>query len=113
SDAEHLRRGRPDQLADVDHRLAGDVAVLLLGEVEQRDHRRAGHRVAGDDLARQGDVGVRQTSHYLSTSPRTGSTEEITATASAIRPPRIMCGRHWMLTKLGPRMCSRYGVPDP
>ena len=33
------------------------------------------------------------------TSPSTGSTDEMIATASATRRPRIMCGRHWMLAK--------------
>jgi hypothetical protein len=42
-----------------------------------------------------------------------GSTEEITATASAINPPRNMCGMHWMLTKLGARTWIRYGVAEP
>ena len=50
---------------------------------------------------------------HLSTSPRTGSTDEMTATASATRPPRIMCGSVWRLTKLGPRMCMRYGLAEP
>ncbi len=111
--AEHLGRGGADQLADVHHGLVGDVAVLLLGHVEQGDRRRPRLRVAGDDLLGQRHVGVVQPGHYRSTSPRTGSTEEMTATASAIRPPCIMCGRHWMLTKLGPRMCSRYGLAPP
>jgi hypothetical protein len=42
-----------------------------------------------------------------------GSTEEMTATASAMRPPRIMCGRVCRFTKLGPRMCMRYGLAEP
>ena len=35
------------------------------------------------------------------------ATDEITATASAITPPRSSSGSDWRLTKLGPRMCSR------
>src|SRR5688572_19179876 len=34
---------------------------------------------------------------HRSTSPRTGSTDEMIATASATRRPRIMCGSVWML----------------
>jgi hypothetical protein len=42
-----------------------------------------------------------------------GSTLEMTATASAMKPPRIMCGSVCRFTKLGPRMCMRYGFDDP
>ena len=114
--AEHL--GRSDrhrvggqQFGDVTHRVLGDVAVLLLREVHERDQRRLRLRVAGDDLAGERDIRIGES--HRSTSPRTGSTEEITATASATRPPRIMCGRHWMLANEGPRMCMRYGVAVP
>ena len=41
------------------------------------------------------------------------SIDEITATASATSPPRIMCGRHCTFTKLGARTCMRYGVDEP
>src|SRR5206468_7173189 len=111
--AEDLRRRCTDELADVFDRIVGDVAVLLLGEVQQRDRCGSRDRIAADDLLREHDVRFVESGHYRSTSPRIGSTEEITATASAIKPPRNMCGRHWMLTKLGPRTCNRYGVADP
>ena len=45
--AEHLGRRDADQLGDVLHGVVGDVAVLLLGEVQQRDQRRLRH--AGSD----------------------------------------------------------------
>ena len=48
--AEHLGRGDADELGDVLHRVVGDVAVLLLREVQQRDERGLGPRVAADDL---------------------------------------------------------------
>ena len=38
------------ELGDVHHGVGGDVAVLLLGEVQQRDQRRLRPRVATDDL---------------------------------------------------------------
>ena len=43
----------------------------------------------------------------------TGSTEEMTATASAISPPRNSGGKLWRFTKLGALMCIRYGLFDP
>ena len=111
--AEDLGRRCADELADVLDRLVGDVAVLLLGEVQQRDRRRPGLRVAPDDLLGVHDVCLVEPRHQRSTSPSTGSTLEMTATASAIKPPRSMCGMHWMLTKLGARTCMRYGVAEP
>ena len=48
--AEHLGRRDVDELGDVRHGVVGDVAVLLLGQVQQRDERRLRPRVAGDDL---------------------------------------------------------------
>jgi hypothetical protein len=45
--AEHLGRRDADELGDVLHRVVGDVAVLLLGEVQQRDERRLRRGVAG------------------------------------------------------------------
>ena len=92
--AEHLARGHPDQPGDVHHRLRGEPAVLLLGQVAQRDQRRAGLGVEGDELAGPGhDVGRqvvgaagaraarRGGGHrgglgHRSTSPITGSTDE-------------------------------------
>ena len=57
--AEHLGRRDAEQLGDVGHGVVGDVAVLLLGEVQQRDQRRLRPREAADDLARpMSDVGV-------------------------------------------------------
>src|SRR5690606_9377266 len=97
------------QLGDVGHGLVGDVAVLLLGQVQQRHQGRLRPRVAGDDLGRGGQALGAQARHQRSTSPMIGSTEEITATASATRPSCIMWGSVWMFTKLGARMCMRYG----
>ena len=57
------------------------------------------------------DVGLEVA--HRSTSPMTGSTDEITATASAMRPPRSSRGSACRLTKLGPRMCMRYGLEVP
>ena len=105
--AEHLGRRDADQLGDVLHGVVGDVAVLLLRQVQERDQRRLGPRVPSDDLGGNAEVRSREASHQRSTSPMIGSTDEIAATASAIRPPRIMWGRVWRFTKLGPRMCMR------
>ena len=129
--AEHLGRGHAHQLADVLHGLGGEPAVLLLGQVAERDERRAGLGVELDQppgplhlfrrevmgrseggSAGRGRCRVGRTAHR-STSPITGSMVEQTATASAKRPPRIITGRAWRLTKLGPRMCIRYGLGVP
>ena len=118
-----------DQVGDVGHRLRGEPAVLLLGQVAERDERRAGLGVEGDDLSGALDGRSRQVRSaaaaaaggggvppaggpvaHRSTSPITGSMVEHTATASASRPPRIISGRPCRLTKLGPRMCIRYGL---
>src|SRR5690606_19459527 len=111
--AEHLGRRDPHQLGDVDHRLLGDVAVLLLGEVQQRDQRRPLAGVAGDDLLGHRHVLVGEPRDERSTLPMIGSTDEMTATASAIMPPRSMWGRVCRFTNEGPRMCMRYGTLEP
>ena len=106
--AEHLGRRDADQLGDVGHGVVGDVAVLLLRQVQQRDERGLAHRVAGDDVLGDRRVLGGEAGHdYRSTSPMIGSTDEMTATASAIRPPRSMWGIDCRFTKDGPRMCMR------
>ena len=127
--AEHLGRGDADQGGDVGHGLGGEPTVLLLGHVAEGDEGRAGFGVQGDGLPGPleevaGQVGGPRRGRgggppaglhglrglrpaHRSTSPITGSMVEQTATASASRPPRIMTGRAWRLTKLGPRMCIR------
>ena len=122
---EDLAGGHPDQAGDVHHGLGGEPAVLLLGQVAQRDEGRAGLGVERDELPGPGhDVGRQVTGcgggergaaggghggglGHRSTSPITGSMVEQTTTASASRPPRIMTGMPCRLTKLGPRMCIR------
>ena len=108
----HLGRRHAAQLRDLGHGLGPQPAVLFLRQVAQRDEGRARLRVEVDQLLGPGhDVGARMA--HRSTSPITGSTEEITATASAISPPRSSSGSACRLTKLGPRMCMRYGLEVP
>ena len=125
----HLGRGHAHQVGDVLHGLGREPPVLLLGQVAERDERRAGLGIEGDELpgpfeGRRGQVhrpehggragpagcahrdGAGRSGHR-STSPITGSMVEQTATASASSPPRIITGSPWRLTKLGPRMCMR------
>ncbi len=104
--APHLGRGHPDELGDLAHGLGTQPAVLLLGQVAQRDQRRARLGVESDQSPRLLQQIGRQVAHR-STSPMTGSTDEITATASAMSPPRNKTGSACRLTKLGPRMCIR------
>ena len=68
--------------------------------------RRLGARVASDDLVCVANVVFGESAH-LSTSPSTGSTLEMIATASATRQLRIMCGRVWMFANDGARTCMR------
>jgi len=109
----HLGRGGPDQFSDVSHRFVGHVTVLLLSEVQQGNGRGTRAGITPDDFFGEAHVFVGQASHQRSTSPSTGSTEEMTATASATKPPRIMCGSACTLTKDGARTCMRYGVGEP
>ena len=110
--AAYLRRGHAAQLGDLGHGLGAQPAVLLLGQVAQRDERGTRLGVERHELlCPLADVLVEVA--HRSTSPMTGSTEEITATASAMRPPRSSSGRACRLTKLGPRMWRRYGFDVP
>ena len=54
--AEHLGGGDVDQLGDVRHGVVGEVSVLLLRQVQQRDQRRLLDRIAGDDVVGHGRV---------------------------------------------------------
>ncbi len=87
-------------------------AVLLLGQVAERDESGARLGVERDQLLGPG-ADVRVEVAHRSTSPMTGSTDEMTATASAMVPPRSSNGRACRLTKLGARMCMRYGFEVP
>ena len=71
--AVHLGGRDLDEFGDVAHRVLGDVAVLLLAQVHERDQRRLLLRVPGDDLAGHHHVVVGDATHR-STPPRTGST---------------------------------------
>ena len=67
----------------------------------------AGTGIAGHDRLGAGAVVVGQARHQRSTSPMIGSTDEMTAMASAMSPPRSSAGSDCRLTKLGARMCMR------
>src|SRR6202034_3606498 len=99
-------RGHPDQLRDLGHRLGAEPTILFLRQVTKGQQRRARLGIEGDQLAGPGCHRRVEVAHR-STSPITGSTDEMMATASAIIPPRSITGSVWRLTKLGPRMCIR------
>ena len=108
----HFGCGHADEVSNFTHGLGAQPAVLLLRQVAEGDQGRAWLGVQRDQiLCLRQEVG-REVAHR-STSPMTGSTDEITATASAIMPPRSNTGKAWRLTKLGPRMCIRYGLEVP
>ncbi len=125
---QHLGRGQIEQGGDVDHDLGRQPTLLFLGQMAQGYERRPRLGIEGDQLpgagggstSQMGEGGSRSPlgagagyrggvggAAHRSTSPITGSTEEHTDTASANRPPRIITGRAWRFTKLGPRMCIR------
>lgn len=103
-----LRRGQPQHVSAELHAGAGDMALLRLHEVQQRQERRAGVRVAGDDLARvrlqpgsdvvrvsgcgqfghaQADAPLGRTRGHRSTPPITGSMDATATMTSATWPP--------------------------
>jgi NADH-quinone oxidoreductase subunit D len=101
-----------EQLGHVGHAVGGEVAVLLLHQVQQRDQRRPRLGVHRDGVPGAGLVLLGQPAQR-STSPITGSIDEMTATASATRPPFSITGSVWRLANDGPRMCIRYGLAEP
>ena len=108
-----LGRRAADELGDVLHGVLGEPPVLLLGEVAQRDRGALGAWVVADELAGALHVGGREPGHQRSTSPSTGSMEEMTATTSAIWAPISIVGMDWRFTKDGPRTCMRQGLEEP
>ena len=105
--APDLGRRAVHELSDLFHRLAGEEAVLGLGKVAKRDEGRSRPRGSKPRSPQPGAIVGRQVAHQRSTSPMTGSTEEMTAMASAIRPPLSKGGSVCRFTKLGPLICIR------
>ena len=66
-----LSRRGVGELCDVLHGFVGDVAVLLLAEVDERDQRRLLLRISGDDLLGHDHVVVGQAGHAGSVLPPT------------------------------------------
>ena len=104
--AAHVGRCRAGQFGDLGDALVGEVTVLLLGEVQERQHRRTSIRVDADELVGAlADVDSKVT--HRSTSPMIGSMVEITVIVSDIDPPRIKSETAWRFTKLGARTWIR------
>lgn len=103
-----LGRGQTEDVGAEPHPGARDMALLRLHEVQQRQERRAGVRVAGDDLARvrlqpgpyvvrvsgcgqfghaQADAPLGRTGGHRSTPPITGSMDATATMTSATWPP--------------------------
>ena len=131
-----LRRRAADHLGDVPRGVGGDVALLLLCQVERMQHRGLAllGRVMRRELLelravlrrelelrtfRQGDplravplvraVGHGGMKAHRSTSPMTTSSEPMTAMTSAIIPPTMNLCSAWQAIRLGARMCTRHG----
>ena len=89
--ATHVGGRRAGEFGHLGDALIAEVAVLLLGQVKQRQHGRAGSGVEGDQFFGALAQIVTKMAHR-STSPMIGSIEEMTVMASETDPPRIMKG---------------------
>ena len=102
----NLGRRGAGELGDLSHGLVGDVTVLLLGQVQQGQHRRSLARVERHQLlGTLTKIGTKV--GHRSTSPMMGSTVEMTVMASDIEPPRMSSGTACRFTKLGARTWIR------
>ena len=129
--------GAADHLRDMAHHVVGDVALLLLREIQRVQHRR--HAVLRRVMRREllelargcsggvgelrafrqrrphrampllGAVRHRGMKAHRSTSPITTSSEPITAITSAIMPPTTNLCSAWQAYSPGARMCTRHG----
>src|SRR5438034_3049626 len=112
----HLRLGEPQPGRAVVDAVVGDVALLGLDQVQQRQQGGAGARIAGDDLVRlrvQPGAYFVAERHYLSTPPNTGSMLATAAITSASRPPSAIADTDCRLVNEGSRRCTRNGRVPP
>src|SRR6201999_1239473 len=115
-DAAHLGLGDAENLGAERHALVGDVALLRLHQVQQRQQRGPRPRVPSGDLR-----GVRlqpgqrflTERHYLSTPPITGSMDAIAGITSARLPPSVITATACRWWNEGSRRCARYGRVPP
>src|SRR5439155_17497927 len=115
--------------------VCGDVSLLILGEIQRREHGRAAPigRIALDQLVEPravlrgvdkrrplvfelpfrpvegGVVRHLRMEAHRSTSPMTTSIEPMTAITSAMRPPPTMEARAWHASSDGARDFTRHG----
>ena len=124
-DAGDLGRGQVEHVGAELDAAPGDVALLALHEVQQRQQRRPGLRVARDHLLRRrraarqrvGRVGAVESAagrargvggrHQRSTPPITGSIEATATMTSATWPPSHIAAVACRLLKDGSRKCAR------
>lgn len=123
-DRRDLRRGEPEPLGAEADAGAGDVPVLGLHEVQQRQQRAAAVGVAGDHLVGVrvqpgadigGIVGGGERGHphlhgcvtHRSTPPITGSMDATATMTSATMPPSHIAAMAWRLVKDGSRKWTR------
>ena len=126
-------RRHVEQLRSEAHRFATDVAFVLLKQMHHRKQRRALVLVLRDDPLGLGlqpakrrkvascterssssaQLGAARRSAHRSTSPKTGSSEPIMTTRSAIRLPTAMPLSTCRLYILGGRVRTRYGRFSP
>src|ERR1700730_8463617 len=112
-DAFHVAGIKVQQLGDLGHGFSGEVAELVLGHVQRRQHRAANMgeaRRQGADLL---DRVLREGRHQRSTSPSTVSTVPMIAIMSAIIEPSDMGSTDWMFTKEAERNLTRRGLWVP
>ena len=118
-DVFHIRGSNPQCFRNRPHRVAGDVALLTLHQVQRGQYGRPAllGRIACQDLVELGTMLGREYEHgavvaelpdrlvergvirhlgmktHRSTSPMTTSIDPMTAITSAMSPPTIMCSR--------------------
>ncbi len=110
--AYHLGGLEAHDLGYLGDRLGSQPAVLFLCQMADGYESRARMRVERDQLMGALYHLGREVAAHRSTSPMTGSTDDMVAMASATKPPRSITARLWRFTKDGPLMCIRYGFAE-
>ena len=91
SRSKYFCRSYSHKFSNVLHGILCHITVLLLSKMQNRNECRLRTWVTSNNFICNCNICIGEAAHR-STSPNTGSIEEITATASAMRPSRIMCG---------------------
>src|SRR6516165_1941168 len=111
-----LGLGQAELARAVGDAVVGQVALLGLHQVQQRQQGRPRAGVPADDLAGvriQPGANLITERHYLSTPPITGSMLATAAITSATMPPSVIAASACRLVNEGSRKCTRNGLVPP